>query len=279
MSSCSHNVAGSLLIRVAPLLGACLAAFGLLAGNAFADAPVAAVADGPDQYAALATSLAELIRDAIPPSYEKRKDWDAKKTIAVGVRRDDGLHFSPRKKEVNHGVWKHYKVELLQPEKNLVVRVEDLAARPGGRAVMTIVVEAKLDVWARARVFEYGVHVISLELAADADVRFTLHGDVGVKFAAVDGQPVLALDPHVADATIDFQRLRIRRISDARGPLVKQLGDGVGRMIEEELSGERLAGKLNRAIDKKRDRLRIPLDAAVLPLASLVGEGLNKPRQ
>ena len=65
----------------------------------------------------LAWTFARLIEDAIPDHYEKEKDWGKTKNITVGIR-NKGIKLYRRKKPVNHGVWKRYRVSLVEPEQN-----------------------------------------------------------------------------------------------------------------------------------------------------------------
>jgi hypothetical protein len=44
-------------------------------------------------------------------------------------------------------------------------------------------------------------------------------------------------------------------VSDVSGPIVRELGDGIKSLIEDELNGPKLTAKLNRSIEKRRDRL------------------------
>tara|TARA_Y100000814_G_scaffold55408_1_gene34418 strand:- start:333 stop:542 length:210 start_codon:yes stop_codon:yes gene_type:complete len=51
----------------------------------------------------------------------------------------------------------------------------------------------------------------------------------------------------------------LHRVSNAQGPIIWELGDGLQKLIEHELKGTKLVANLNRAIDKKRDHLTIRL--------------------
>jgi hypothetical protein len=77
----------------------------------------------------------------------------------------------------------------------------------------------------------------------------------------------------VTNARLTLREFRLDRVSDAHGPLVAELGDGVKNLIEDDLQGAKLTAKLNRAIDKKRDRLEFSLPGLVnsswWPLADL----------
>src|SRR5262245_32619577 len=96
--------------------------------------------------AALEQMVARLIHRAIPLEYEKKKDWGATKEIPVGVRVEGKpfhYHVNRRTKAVNHGVWKHYKVRIVDPQKDLAVTVANLQPLGGGRVGCTLQLDAK----------------------------------------------------------------------------------------------------------------------------------------
>lgn len=206
----------------------------------------------------LAASLSQLLEEAIPINYDKRKDWDAQTEIVVGLRTEgSGFHTKVhrKKKMVDHGVWKHYRFRVIDPEQNLSVQLTRLQPIAPGRVGFTLRIDAKLDAWARAKVYQYGVHVIALEVEGDTRMILDLSGEIGLQVTAVDGAPGMSVDPRVTDARLQLEDFHIRRVSQARGPIVKELSGSVRRVIEEEANGPQLVEKLNRAIDKKRDRL------------------------
>ena len=206
--------------------------------------------------ASLANAFARLIEQSIPRTYEKRKDWGKTKNITVGVR-NKGIKLYRRKKPVKHGTWKHYKLSLIEPEKKLAVRIENLHAAKDGRIGFTLEIQSQFDLWARAKVYQYGVQLIALEIVGDAAIDLQLECEVGMKFQTQDGSVGMALDPLVVDARLDITALHLDRISNAKGPLVREFGEELPRWIEHELSGPHLVAKLNKAIDKKRDRLEL----------------------
>jgi hypothetical protein len=239
----------SRLLTAAPLFIACgLAACGL--------APPAQAAES--QPPALAQTLSRLLRDAIPTEYEKQQDWGATKQITVGIRpagKPFDLYLKKHKKTVNHGVWKQYKLRLIEPDTNLVVQVTDLHPIELGRMGFTVHLDAKLDAWARAKVYQYGVHLIALEMESDARVQIDLAGEVAMQVAVVNGSPGMTVRPKINSAQMKLAEFHLRRVSNAHGPLIHELGDGLRRVIEEEVNGPQLTTKINQAIEKKRDRL------------------------
>lgn len=206
----------------------------------------------------LAASISQLLEDAIPVNYDKRKDWGAQTEMVVGLRTEgSGLHtkIHRKKKMVDHGVWKHYRLRLVEPERNLSVQLTRLEPIAPGRVGFTLRIDAKLDAWARAKIYQYGVHLIALEVEGDMRLILDLSGEIGLQVATVNGSPGMTVDPRVTEARLQLEEFHLRRVSEARGPVVKELSGGIRRLVEEEANGPQLVEKLNRAIDKKRDRL------------------------
>jgi hypothetical protein len=228
---------------------------------AFAASPAWAQTQTPaidPSRAKLAATISELLEEAVPVNYDKRKDWGAQTEMVVGLRTEgSGFHtkIHRRKTMVDHGVWKHYRVRLIEPEKNLSVMLTRLEPIAPGRVGFTLRLDAKLDAWARAKAYQYGVHLIALEVEGDTRMILDLSGEIGLQVTMVDGSPGMTVDPRITDARLQLEDFHIRRVSQARGPIVKELSGGVRWAIEEEVNGPQLAEKLNRAIDKKRDRL------------------------
>jgi len=232
-----------------------------------ADFPMAANAKH-----ALARTFASLLEQAVPLEYDKKKDWGKTKHITVGIH-NKGFKLSRRKKAVKHGVWKHYRVNLIDPEKNFAVRIENLTAVDSSRVQFTLVLDARINTWARAKVYQYGIHVIALEIEGDTNVELALDCEIGVQLHTESGLPGLSIDPKVIDARLALTNFKLRRVSNAKGPLVRELSSGLRRAVEHELKGPKLVAKINRSIDKRRDRLEIGLDdlldSSWWPLASL----------
>ena len=206
--------------------------------------------------AALANAFAGLVERAIPRHYEKRRDWGKTKNITVGIRRD-GIKLHRRKKPVNHGVWKHYKINLIEPDKTLAVQIENLRASDNGRVAFTLALQIKFDLWARTKIYKYGVHLIALETVGDAAIDLEIDCEIGMKFQTQQGSAGIAIDPQVTDARLDITDFHLRRISNAKGPVIRELGEELPRIIERELQGPKLVAKINKAINKKRDRLEL----------------------
>ena len=238
-----------------------IVAFSLLTGAAVMPKPRAApAAPDPDTSIEVVSKIAaHLIADAIPREYEKSKDWGRTKRITTGLRSsgnffDFDIH--RRKTEVNHGVWKKYRITVVDPDKDLVVNVTNLRTIELGRIGLTLSVNAKLHGWARAKVYDRGIHIIALEAEADTSVQLLIDAEIALESVPTTSYlPGVAIRPLVTDARMKLDNFRLTRISDLRGSLAHELGDGLRHLIDDELTGPKLVAKLNHSIEKRRDRL------------------------
>jgi hypothetical protein len=245
-----------------------VALFLLLAGlcvtRTFGDAPSTAAPNvgpeivGPEVLSQLA---AQIIAAELPREYERKKDWGQTKKITTGVR-SSGNFFEfdihRKKSKVNHGVWKHYRLTLVEPEKNLDVKIENLRLLESGRTALTLRVAAKVHGWARIKMYERGVHLGAFEAEGTTDVRLSIDAEIGMRSVKTDSiLPGYAIDPVVTAARLEFDDFRLKRISDVRGAFAHEVGILLREAVEDELKGQKLANKINHSIDKKRDRLQL----------------------
>ena len=209
----------------------------------------------------LSQAAAKIIADEIPREYERKKDWGKTTEITTGLR-SSGNFFKfdihRQKSEVNDGVWKHYRLTLVDPDKNLHVEIENLRTLEFGRIALTLNVAAKVHSWARAKIYERGVHIIALEAEGDTNVRLALDAEIGVESVKTDSLlPTYRVDPVVKAARVKFDDFELTRISDVRGAFAHEIGIILREAAEDELKGPKLADKINKSINKKRDRLQL----------------------
>lgn len=207
----------------------------------------------------LAAMLADLVRDAVPHEYEKLEDWNRTKRITTGLDFDGKLasfRFKRRKKPVDHGLWKHYRAWLIDPEESLDVQVQNLRSVAPGRAACTLVAEADVAGWARVRHYNRGVHLGTFTFRGDSVVRIAVDCEVG--FTVVQGKylPALQLQPHISATRVAIKDFHLDRVSKVGGEVAEAIGRGMKEVVEEKLDGPKLTRKLNAAIEKKQDRLR-----------------------
>jgi hypothetical protein len=215
----------------------------------------------PEVVAQLVTPL---IAEAVPREFEGKKDWGKTIKVTTGLH-SEGNFFKfdihREKKEVNDGIWKKYRVTLIEPEKNLEMRIDDMHRLASGKYALTLFVAAKVHGWARAVVYEHGIHVISLDAEGDTAIRLWVDAEVSV--ATVESLtfiPGLELRPVVTDARLKFEDFKLTRISEVRGALAKELGDLLRKELQKKLSGPKLVDRFNHALQKHPERLRLSPD-------------------
>lgn len=214
-----------------------------------------------------------IIAAEIPREFEGSKDWGRTKRMTTGLR-SYGNFFKfdihRDRSEVNDGIWKRYRLTLVDPDKNLDVKIENLRTLETGRIALTLNVAAKVHGWARIKIYESGVHIIALEAEGDTGIRLAIDADIGVKPASSDSfLPSYAIDPLVTDARLKFEDFNLTRISDVGGTFAHEVGIVLREAAEDELKGKKLTEKINRSIDKHRDRLKLTPEM-------LLGKALGK---
>jgi hypothetical protein len=115
--------------------------------------------------------------------------------------------------------------------------------------------------WARAVVYEHGVHVISLEAEGDTSIRLWVDAEVSAEtIQSSTFIPGIELRPVVTDARLKFDDFKLTRISDVRGAVAKELGDLLRKELQKKLSGPNLVDRFNKALQKHPERLRLSPD-------------------
>lgn len=243
-----------------PALFWLVASIASVAKSAEPAAPASTLPGGfaPDLVSQIASHI---IAAEIPREFEGSKDWGRTKLMTTGLR-SYGNFFKfdihRDRNEVNDGIWKRYRLTLIDPDKNLDVKIENVHGLEGGRIALTLNVAAKVHGWARIKIYESGVHIIALEAEGNTGIRLAIDADIGVKSVKSDSfLPGYAIDPLVTDARLKFEDFNLTRISDVGGTFAHEVGIALREAAEDELKGKKLADKINHSIDKHRDRLKL----------------------
>lgn len=220
-------------------------------------------ADAPDERrwtAVLNAALEKILLEALPRSYEEAPGWGNTKRVSAGARLDTQngrLRIEKRQKDVNHGQWKHYKIWLDRPGKNLKVKITGLRRTGAGTFVFKARLRARLSGTARQSQWERGVQLYNVSAEATGDIEIRLECEIRIRAAAEGYFLALAVEPKVKDVDVQLHNFDLNRVSKLSGSAAHELGDGLKDMIERKL-GKRepeLLEKLNHSIAKRHDRL------------------------
>src|SRR5215208_4257942 len=80
----------------------------------------------PEVVAQLVTPL---IAEAVPREFEGKKDWGKTKKVTTGLRSEGNFFrfdIHSKKSEVNDGIWKKYRVTLIDPDKYLELQIDNM---------------------------------------------------------------------------------------------------------------------------------------------------------
>ena len=205
--------------------------------------------------------LQQIIRENLPESYEDTRKWDLQKEVWDGVDFSrDGLKVKTKRKHklVNHGTWTRYRLEMVDPDKNLKIQFHKLEVADDRKVHFDVSVEMTLDIFGRLSQWVRDVQMISISANADAVCRMNIQGTVAFQLNPLRFPPDVRIQPHVDAASVQIAEFKVRRISQLGGPLAEQLGNGLRRALENKLedSNERLPEKMNKQLAKHADRMQ-----------------------
>ena len=206
--------------------------------------------------------------ERLPDHYVNEKEWGKTREVFDGVRlRREGwkLETERKWKRVKDGTWKRYELQLPTDKQAIALTVDRLELTEHNRCHLELRCESPLEAFGRVAIWERGVQIISVNADADARVRIRLTAEIGVRIDISRLPPDIVLDPQIVAARIELLDFRLNRVSQLHGPLAKHLGEGLREIVEDRLeeTNRTLVAKLNRQIEKKRDRLRISLTATL----------------
>jgi hypothetical protein len=206
--------------------------------------------------------ITDLARQHIPHDFVDKRKWGMTDDRWDGIKFErDGVRIETRrrKKEVNHGTWKMYSAELVNPDKLLTLRIENLRRREDSLIEFDLEFSARLNVHGRVSKWVKGVQLYSLSADAIADVKLTVQCLLDAKLDFTKLPPDLVLVPEVVDADLELVEFRLIRVSKAGGELAEQMGKAAQKILEEKIEEkeDKLVQKANAAIAKKKDELRL----------------------
>jgi hypothetical protein len=210
------------------------------------------------------TWVTDLVREQLPETYEKKKNWGRTKKVFAGWHVEaDGLKVETRRrwKEVNDGTWTSYRVTPLEPDKHFAVRVENIEQLTGNKVRVQLSAVSKVKLHARLSQWESGVQLLSTSAEADAKVLVQGTVEIALQLNPTKFPPDVTLVPTVTAADAKIAEFELHRVGKFEGPLVKSLSDETREMLEQEIAERRpkLVSSLNKQLARKQDKLNFSL--------------------
>ncbi|MEM7314352.1 MAG: hypothetical protein AAF497_14485 [Planctomycetota bacterium] len=214
------------------------------------------------------TFLKTLLMQSLPQDYEKSKGWGDQRKRWDGLHiKADGLRIKTKRrwKLANHGTWKKYTVTMVDPDEHLTVRIVNLREAGLGKVGFDLELGAKLHILGRLQEWNRGVRLVSLSAEAVADVDVKIGMQITTSLNPAKFPPDVIVKPVAESASVQMRDLELLRLSNATGPIVRELGDALEDAAQRKIAeqNDKLVEKLNKEFEKKKDDLRLSLSDLV----------------
>ena len=216
--------------------------------------------------------LADLMLNTAPRTYDGDKNWGEQKKLWAGVKiRREGFKLKTHRRfrEVNQGRWIRYEATLVDRGPGggtaAVARVHQVHLRPDSvtgqpRWQIDSSITAPMTFTAQIQRWNLGVKLFSVTIRGTFTVRLdsTASVDFVTDYSVLP--PALVFDPRIDQANLVLERFEVDRVSRIGGDVAEEWGELMEDVIRDRFlkrQNEQLVSKLNRAIDKERDHLRV----------------------
>ncbi len=216
--------------------------------------------------------LASLALEKMPRKIDGDKDWGETRRFWAGVklRFDDGkLKTNSRVRRLEHGRWVQYEIELPDPKAAnkptaTIHQVQFKSNEETGlrRWQIDSTIVAPMKFQARVQRWNMGVKLFSLTIEGKMRLRMKSSALIGFDVDYSEIPPALVFDPLIEDARIGLDAFEVDRVSRIGGDAAEGWGEVVQEVIVETYLSklnDRLPVKINQAIAKERDNLRLSL--------------------
>lgn len=211
-------------------------------------------------------TIRAVLLTAIPHQYEDNSRWGKTNEMFDGFQvrqRGFDIRVSERKRRVNNGAWQRYKVELINPRRNLKLLIGDFKPTGLNRYRFDLLMSSQMRCRGDFEHWMMGVKGFNFTMESDAEVEIRARCQLAVRteFNGKSFIPDLILEPRVTHVSLRLTDLEVRRIGEIRGDLAEGIGDSTRSFVQNLIRSQeaRVLKKANEAIDKKRDQLRLPL--------------------
>ncbi len=221
--------------------------------------------------------------DSLPRQFEGQKDWGHTTKVVDGLRLrddDDKLKLRKHESEVKDGLWRRYKGEIVDPEHQLKLRVENLHQTADDHAALQVTGSAHMHLQAWLEQWKDGVKLLN----ASCDAQCTIDAKIDCEMAWhwTSGTPGkllgdITVEPKVTAVQLNLTEFELDKLSKIEGWAAREMGGTVKGLIQQKLHDEepKIVEKLNKAIAKNQKRLHFSVDKAVdtgwTKLQSLLG--------
>ena len=202
--------------------------------------------------------VTHLVLENMPHSYTRNKDWGKQEQRWDGIEwRREGwkIETKRKKKLVNHGTWRKYSAELLDPANQFSVEVKNIRQTENKQLAFEIAFDSWLRLHARQSKWLKGVQLYSFSAEGKAKVRLRLSVEMDILLDPSRLPPDIVFRPAVSQANLQVDEFRIDRVSKLGGEFAQQVtrarASRIGQRDCDQADGNR---RQNQQADRKECR-------------------------
>ena len=212
--------------------------------------------------------LTRIVLDNMPHQYTDEKNWGQTERRWDGIRwRREGLKLETERrwKDVQHGTWKRYTAELVDPENEFSVQLLNLRNLPDGKTAFDLNFAARLKFHARQTKWVKGVQLYSVSADGWGRVRLHLKCESHIELGMTNFPPDIIFKPRVSQAQLHVDEFRLDRISKVGGEISQQVTREARKILDQKIVSkqEKIVQKINRQLEKNQDHLKISIHDAL----------------
>jgi hypothetical protein len=197
----------------------------------------------------------KIVVEAVPPFVEDLKHWGKQKE-RPGFKftgQGWGTRIKRNDKLVNHGLWKRYRIEPIDPGDRLELKIAKLLGHSEGRWTFTVRVSAPFVARATVEQWTMGVRTLSASAEAETSAVVELDCDVRTTVRTVGFLPEIVLEPKIVDARLDMEEFKLTKLGELPRGLAREFSDEAKKIALHYLrkQDEKALAKANAAILKK----------------------------
>jgi hypothetical protein len=213
--------------------------------------------------------LVNLAIHQMPKTYSGDDDWGDTKKVWAGVHvKREGLELKTHRrfKEVRHGRWVRYELALPDEFSSGVsadvtdpIRIERVELSSDNRWQVTGTVLAPMKFDCRVERWNLGFQWYSVNIEGRLRVELKFAASFAAHADYSEVPPAIVVDPIVDSAELRLEHFEVDRISKIGGDVAEELGEVLEKIIRDkwlQKENSRLADRLNKAINKNREKLK-----------------------
>jgi hypothetical protein len=199
------------------------------------------------------------------PIIEQDYNWGHQRMVANGVTWEkSGIFLKPQKQEKlkDDGVWRRIRIDAINPDKNLIVKVANVQKAEKGRLTFDMAITLPARIKFEQQLWKAGVRVYSGETRARCKTILLLQCESTTKVTKSDSFiPDVAFRMRVLDARLTYDDFVVEHTAGVGGEVAEALGDALHNTVKQVKPSleKNMLEKANKAIVKAGDTKEVKL--------------------